>query len=153
VCFIAKSGGGRESFLGDRIPLRTGTVVDTDGGIVGTVPGVELVTIGQRRGIAAGGNGERRYVVDVDTAEARVVIGELEHLLVSSQPTAGFTWTHGAPDGEVLVQVSAHGAVHAASVEGAAVRWHVPQRRVAPGQAIVVYDGTDTRVLGGAVAA
>ena len=32
------------------------------------------------------------------------------------------------------------------------VRWHEPQRRVAPGQTVVFYDLTDTHVLGGGIA-
>jgi tRNA-specific 2-thiouridylase len=32
------------------------------------------------------------------------------------------------------------------------VEWQQPQRRVAPGQSVVFYDPTDTRVLGGGIA-
>jgi tRNA U34 2-thiouridine synthase MnmA/TrmU len=40
-----------------------------------------------------------------------------------------------------------------AVVDGDMVRWVEPQRRVAPGQSVVVYDPADDLVLGGAVAA
>src|SRR3954470_6731061 len=43
VCFISRDGG-RSAFLGDRIPLRPGRLVDADGAVVGDVPAVELVT-------------------------------------------------------------------------------------------------------------
>ena len=33
-----------------------------------------------------------------------------------------------------------------------AVAWRTPQRRIAPGQSVVFYDPTDTRVLGGGIA-
>jgi tRNA-specific 2-thiouridylase len=52
----------------------------------------------------------------------------------------------------VLVQCSAHGAARPAVVDGDVVRWAEPQRRVAPGQSVVVYDPTDELVLGGAIA-
>ena len=61
VCFIT-SGGGREAFLGARIPFTPAVVVDTGGRAVGQVAAMELVTVGQRRGLTGGG-GERRYVV------------------------------------------------------------------------------------------
>jgi tRNA-uridine 2-sulfurtransferase len=31
------------------------------------------------------------------------------------------------------------------------INWHEPQRRVAPGQTVVMYDPSDTRVLGGGI--
>jgi tRNA U34 2-thiouridine synthase MnmA/TrmU len=50
----------------------------------------------------------------------------------------------------VLAQTSAHGEPRAAVLDGDVLRWQQPQRLVAPGQSVVLYDG-DT-VLGGAVA-
>lgn len=52
VCFISRTGG-RETFLGDRIPLSPATVVDLEGREVGSVDAVQLVTVGQRRGLGA----------------------------------------------------------------------------------------------------
>jgi tRNA-specific 2-thiouridylase len=55
----------------------------------------------------------------------------------------------------VLVQGSAHGERHEAVVEvpGSTVRlvWSRPQRRISPGQTVVLYDPTDTFVLGGGI--
>ena len=47
VCFISKNGG-RASFVGERIPLRDGRLVSTDGDDLGAVDALELVTVGQR---------------------------------------------------------------------------------------------------------
>ena len=60
--------------------------------------------------------------------------------------------------GPVLVQVSAHGQPRPATLVVAdggvvTVRWHEPERRVAPGQSVVAYDPTDALVLGGGLAA
>jgi tRNA-uridine 2-sulfurtransferase len=52
VCFISRKGG-REAFLGARIPMRPAAVVDTDGLAIGTLPALELVTVGQRRGLGS----------------------------------------------------------------------------------------------------
>jgi tRNA-specific 2-thiouridylase len=58
---------------------------------------------------------------------------------------------------EVLVQASAHGARHRATVrvdgDAATVEWLTPQRRVSPGQTVVFYDGSDTHVLGAGIVA
>lgn len=159
VCFITHTGG-RERFLGARIPFHRGTVVDADGGQVGEVASVELVTVGQRRGLGLPGGGPKQYVLDVDTATRTVVVGADADLLDGELTVADMQWS-GSPAREVLVQCSAHGATRPATVtmntragaDGAAVlRWHEPQRRVAPGQTVVLYDLTDTRVLGGGIA-
>jgi len=55
VCFILATRG-RRSFLADRIDLHPGTVVDAHSGVgVGAVDAVELITVGQRRGLGIGG--------------------------------------------------------------------------------------------------
>jgi len=152
VCFIT-TGGGRAEFLGRRMQFTAGTVIDTDGNEVGRVDALELITVGQRRGVATGGGGERRYVTAVDQERATVTVGPPSSLLVAEQPVHTVRWAAEAPPGEVLVQCSAHGGTQAARVEGATVAWVVPQHRVAPGQSVVFYDPSDTWVVGGATAA
>jgi tRNA-specific 2-thiouridylase len=153
VCFIT-STGGRRQFLSRRAPLRRGRVVDTSGRRVGELDAIELVTVGQRRGVTGGGTKERTYVIDVDPAEAVVTVGSWAELLVPSLPLESVAWVDGPVEGEVLVQVSAHGRPRLGTVgaDGQGVRWAEPQRRVAPGQAVVLYDRTDRYVLGGGVA-
>ena len=80
VCFIT-STGGRTSFLGERISFRSGTVVDTAGERLGEVESVELVTVGQRKGIGLPGGGPKRYVLDVDSESATVTVGTDADLL------------------------------------------------------------------------
>ena len=162
VCFISKTGG-RETFLGNRIPFRPAEVVTQDGVVAGRVEAIELVTIGQRRGIGIPGGGPKQYVVDVDTESARVVIGDESQLFASSQNVEKITWAYSTdvdrlnmvPD--VLVQSSAHGSVHGATVEitgpsSVVVNWRDPQRRIASGQSVVFYDVTNSYVLGGGIA-
>lgn len=158
VCFIT-STGGRERFLGDRIPLRSAPVVDTEGRQLGEVPSVELVTIGQRRGLGLPGGGPLRYVVDVlAEPEPVVVVGDGADLMRGSVEVESFNWVDGAVDGEVRAQVSAHGPAQrarcVATDESGVIRidWEEPQRRVAPGQSVVLYDLEDRWVLGGGVA-
>jgi tRNA-specific 2-thiouridylase len=146
VCFILATGGGRTTFLGDRIPLHPGRVVDTAGRPVGTVDAVELVTVGQRRGLSGGGDGDRRFAVSVDTTTRTVVVGSADDLLVDSVRLTDQTWSwpHGPlPAGaEVEVQASAHGTPMAATIAGeGTVRFRDDQRRVAPGQTVALYVG------------
>ncbi len=152
VCFITK--GGRETFLGARIERRPGRVVTTDGTEVGNHDGIDRFTIGQRRGLGVAA-GERRYVVDIDTGSATVTIGERPDLLRSEErlralQIVGATPT---PDVTLYAQTRAHGAVAACSLAGDRLVWHVPQPRVAPGQAVVLYQGDapDVVVGGGTV--
>ncbi len=157
VCFIT-STGGRETFLGDRIAFRPGRVVDGEGHLIGDVDAVEMITIGQRRGIGLPGGGPKRYVVDVDVPTATVVVGDDADLLGRSMRVDRVTWTDVPTEGRVLAQCSAHGAAQPATiiVDGAAgveVTWSAPQRRVAPGQSVVFYDLADRCVLGGGCAA
>jgi tRNA-uridine 2-sulfurtransferase len=156
VCFIT-STGGRSTFLGDRIPLRRGRVVDTTGTEVGQVDAVELVTVGQRRGLAPGRDGRPRYALEVDVDSATVTVGPAEDLLDAGLRLSGVTWAERPVTGTVDAQCSAHGTPTPATVAlpDAAdpttvdLRWHEPQRRVAPGQSVVLYAGDE--VLGGGV--
>ncbi len=148
VCFITRARG-RAAFVGERIELHPGVVRDTGGARIGRVAAVELVTVGQRRGLGLGGGGRPRYVVDVDVDGRTVTVGDAADLLVDETPVVDWTWYD--PTGIVGVQVSAHGPTAPARIEGSVVRWESPHRRVAPGQTVVAYDGD--RVVGAGTAA
>ncbi len=155
TCFLP-SLGGRTTFLGDRIPLRPGRVVDISGRDVGSVDAIELVTVGQRRGLGGGAtsSGAVRYAVAVDTEAGVVTVGGLDDLSSLTQSVTNLTWVDApvAPSTEVRVQTSAHGRAIPATYDAGAVRWRDPQRRVAPGQSVVLYDPDNDRVLGGGLA-
>ncbi len=148
VCFVTTSGG-REALLSSRIPLHPGRVVDATGAEVGRVDALELVTVGQRRGLGTGG-GARRYAISVDTTAGTVTVGEAGDLLAGSVRLSQLCWVHGPVTGEVDVQTSAHGDPVTATFDGTTVRFAPPQRRVAPGQSVVLYRGDE--VLGGGIA-
>lgn len=152
VCFILGTDGGRTTFLGDRIPLHPGRVVDTSGREIGAVDAVELVTVGQRRGLTGGG-GERRFALHVDTATATVVAGTEEELLTGNLSITDETWTASPPaaPARVTVQLSAHGVPLAATYEGGGqLVLDERTRRTAPGQTVAIYDGDV--VLGAGIA-
>ena len=161
VCFIT-STGGRVAFLGKRIPFRSAAVVDAHGTVLGTVAAVEMVTLGQRRGIGLPGGGPKRFVTNIDLESAVVTVGDEVDLLVAGHAVGRMTWVQGpssiADFETVLVQCSAHGVPQPATVtvqtDGTSidVRWIERQRRIAPGQSVVLYDPTDRFVLGGGIA-
>ncbi|MDP1793093.1 MAG: tRNA 2-thiouridine(34) synthase MnmA [Acidimicrobiales bacterium] len=155
TCFLP-STGGRTTFLGDRIPLRRGRVVDTTGADLGEVDAIELVSVGQRRGLGVGGsvNGEPRYAIDVNPAEGVVTVGSLDDLLVDESPVDAMTWVHGpaAEKARVFVQTSAHGTSELATWREGRVVWDSLHRRVAPGQSVVLYADDDDSVVGGGIA-
>jgi len=152
VCFIANRAGGRKGFLSRRLGESPATVVDADGAELGSVEAVQAVTIGQRRGLNLGGADEPRYVTKVDIDAGRITVGRREDLYTSTQDVINICWAGTPVEGPVGIQVSAHGTPAPGVVDQAgAVRWQTPQRRVAPGQAVVFYQAD--LVVGGAVAA
>lgn len=155
VCFITNERG-RQDFLGQRIPLRPATVVDGAGEAVGSVTAVELVTIGQRRGLGLPGGSDPRYVIDVDHTgvEPQVVVGAKDDLAAPSTVLESWRWV-GDDLGPVPLafQCSAHGAAATGMVlngdAGLRVQWDEPHRRIAAGQSVVAYDQTGLVVGGG----
>jgi tRNA-specific 2-thiouridylase len=146
VCFI-RSDEGRRGFLGDRLPLHPGRLVDHETGAdLGPVDDLELVTVGQRRGMGHGTDGRRRYVTSVDLTARRVRVGPPE---AANAPGVGLhtvtwvdqVWLQGAA---AIAQCSAHGVPVACVLdengEGLAVRFDEAQRRIAPGQTVALYD-------------
>jgi tRNA-specific 2-thiouridylase len=82
LCFLA--GTSRARFLerhGGLAPA-AGEIVDQDGTVLGTHPGHELFTVGQRRGIQTRAT-EPLYVIDKDAGANRLVVGPHERLLTS----------------------------------------------------------------------
>ena len=168
VCFI-RSDEGRAGFLAGRVELNPGEVVDAGTGqVVGRVDAVELVTLGQRRGLSPGGGGSRRYAVAVDVPGRRVVVGSAEQAMADRVRVGRLTAVdrpRQLPAGtSVLVQGSAYGPVHlasvppvdpAAAVDGAEaeVRFEQPCRPVAPGQTVAFYDPEAPDVVVGSAVA
>jgi tRNA-specific 2-thiouridylase len=154
VCFIT-STGGRAAFLGERVSFTPGRMVDTAGCEVGRVDAVELVTIGQRRGLGLAGGVEPRYAVSVDRAAATVTVGSRADLLTPTTDVGALEWAHLPVTGDVTVQCSAHGSPAEALLDArphgsVTVQWETPHERVAPGQSVVFYRGDE--VLGGGTA-
>ena len=154
VCFIASrtKGLGRAHFLGERIDLHSARVVESVSGAEhGEVAAVELVTIGQRRGLPTHSSTQPRYVIDVDVDHRVVTVGDREELMVPGLRLSGRTWVHEplASGTRVLVQMSAHGAAREATLDDEGVTFDEPSRKIARGQIVALYE--DRRVVGSGV--
>jgi tRNA-uridine 2-sulfurtransferase len=152
VCFIPR--GTRGAFVATRAQLTPARVVDvTDGSELGEVPAAQLVTVGQRRGVARGRDGRARFVVDVDVDAARVLVAPLDDALTDelALETGSSRWTQVYPDrGALNVQTSAHGrAVRAHVDESGMVHLAERVRPVAPGQLAVFYDADEPDLVVG----
>jgi len=154
VCFISRTKGGRQRFLETRVTLTPGKVVDAEGHRVGSVPALELVTVGQRKGLGVSGVGDPVYAVDVNMADRVVTVGAEADLYAEGTAVTDLHWV-GEPVGDALtVQTSAHGRTAQAEIVGDEVRWLEPHHRVAAGQSLVFYRGLadEQLVVGSATA-
>ena len=156
ICFIAD--GDTRGWMTRRLGEQPGEIVDeTSGEVVGAHRGAYGFTVGQRRGLGldrSSLDGSPRFVTRVDAGSNRVFIGTADLLGVRRVVGDGVRWCGSAPSGQVRVgaQLRAHGEEIAAvaSVEDGrlVVDLDVPVRGVAPGQSVVLYEGT--RVVGSA---
>ena len=158
ICFIPD--GDTAGYLRGALGAVSGEVVDESGAVLGEHEGAYAFTIGQRKGIRIGQpapDGKPRYVLDISPVDNRVTVGPAEALDVDQISGVSPRWCGAelAGDAECLAQYRAHGTpVPAVAVwDGSSltVRFDASQRGVAPGQAIVLYDGT--RVIGSATIA
>lgn len=156
ICFLP---GGDISSLADRFPLSAmtpGPVLDLAGDVAGEHSGVAFYTIGQRSGLRLSRPGPA-YVVEIEHERNTVIIGSDGDLYRRELRASDLTWVAGAPPGR---EFGAHAAVRFAAAPAAcrvrvsggsaSVEFEEPQRAIAPGQAVVFYDG-DLALGGGTI--
>ena len=159
ICFIPD--GDTAGWLAEKIEMTTGDIVDESGAKVGEHPGANAFTVGQRRGLKLGtpaADGKPRFVLEIRPKENKVVVGPEALLAIDEIRGIKVSWA-GLPIAEVATgedfdcyaQVRAHGdPVPARRTDGRGRDWWSrstePLRGVAPGQTVVLYQGS--RVLG-----
>ncbi|EFV92076.1 tRNA-specific 2-thiouridylase MnmA [Dietzia cinnamea P4] len=162
ICFIPS--GDTRAFLGARIGVRPGAVVDADtGDELGRHDGIHGFTIGQRKGLGVQGpaaDGRPRYVTAIDADSGTVTVGGADHLLSVAMTATSPYWLvdDDIRETDCHVQIRAHGEATPAHVrrigDGADATLEItldePVRGVAPGQAAVLYrsEPDGDRVLG-----
>jgi tRNA-specific 2-thiouridylase len=156
VCFLP--GGELEEFLRERAPgaLEPGPIVDLLGTVLGRHRGVALYTVGQRSGLGLS-RPEPAYVVRIVAEERTIVVGGEADLYAERLTARDLNWIAGPPPGESFrasakIRYAAPPAACSVDLAGdeATVSFDEPQRAIAPGQAVVFYDG-DTALGGGTI--
>jgi tRNA-specific 2-thiouridylase len=159
ICFVA---GGRYGEVIRRLRPEAGEggdIVHLDGRPIGRHRGIVDFTVGQRRGLKVA-LGEPLYVVGLDAARRRVVVGPKSALFRRYLRLKEANWLGerdlGAGDeARVFVKIRSTRPPAAASVnktgEGILVVLDEPDEGVSPGQACVIYErpGPGAAVLGG----
>src|SRR6266700_4241397 len=155
ICFVP--GNNYKAFLRSHLgenEFHRGEIYDVDGNFVAEHGGIELFTIGPRKGLP-GGSLRPRYVVDLDPETNRVIIGDAENLVCDEFEIDRTNWIARdlpSEDVDLTVKIRYSHPGTPASVtplenNRARICLHEPQRAVTPGQAAVIYDGDV--VLGG----
>ena len=159
ICFVPSGNYVQfiEAYLGERgeaMPEEEGDLVTTSGEVIGRHRGVHHYTVGQRKGLGIA-VGRPLYVVELDHAANRVVVGEDAELRSESCEVRDVNWiSFAALEAPVraTVKIRHRHEPAAATIEpidatSARVKFDVAQRAITPGQAAVFYSGEV--VLGG----
>ena len=153
ICFV--SSGKHGDFIRSRQTGNStaGEIITTTGKVVGSHPGIEGFTIGQRKGLGVA-LGEPRYVVRIEPESCRVVLGTHEELARDTLTASAMNWLVDVPEGSLRCEVqirynsdSVPATVEPLPENRLRVHFDTPCYGVAPGQAVVCFE--ENRVLGG----
>lgn len=158
ICFIGKRNF--QQFIAQYIPMENGPIISTEGKVLGEHVGAIYYTVGQRKGLGIGGEGDAWFVVDKDIKNNTLVVaqGQDHPSLFSKKLIANdLSWVNTSPkelpfsctakvryrqiDQPCIIEKIENNEVY--------VSFLTPQRAVTTGQSIVFYEGI--RCLGGAI--
>jgi tRNA-uridine 2-sulfurtransferase len=162
ICFVPTGNYSKfiEAYLaeqGKKLDDQAGELVTTDGRVIGEHKGLYHYTVGQRKGLGVA-VGEPLYVIALDRAQNRVVLGRDEELLHRRATVREVNWIRPISEGETFEarvkirnkHVAAPARLIARGADEALVEFAEPQRAVTPGQAAVFYSpDADQEVFGG----
>jgi tRNA-specific 2-thiouridylase len=148
ICFI----GERDfrSFLARYLPGTRGEIRTLAGECKGEHAGAMYYTIGQRHGLGVGGPGDAWYVVDKDVARNIVYVEQGDDhpaLYCQELRAAHIHWVARAPTlprrlhAKSRYRQADEPCLVSSPGDGLHVRFDAPQRAIAPGQSVVLYDG------------
>lgn len=157
ICFL----GSRDyrSFLSEKFNdvFQRGPIVNIQGDVLGWHPGILHYTVGQRKGLSIAAH-KPLYVISIDGADRRVVVGTREEALSRRIPVTKVSWIafdnnpgnltlrvkvrYRQPEISASVSCRDNGKIEVLLSE--------PQMGIAPGQSAVFYEG-DVVVGGGII--
>jgi tRNA-uridine 2-sulfurtransferase len=153
ICFVP--GGDHAAFLEGRgIRASDGLIHDTGGRVLGRHDGVHRFTVGQRKGLGLS-SAIPLYVVGIDADTRTVTVGPRETLEKRELTASGVNWIAGEappPGSRITAQIrhrhrDAPATIHPLDAGRVSVVFDDPQSAIAPGQALVMYNGDE--VVGG----
>jgi tRNA-specific 2-thiouridylase len=154
ICFVpdGDAGGFIDRHLDEED--RSGEIVDSAGRVLGRHRGVHRLTVGQRKGLGLA-EGVPLYVLRLDADARQVVVGPREELGGRSLEASQVNWIDGAAPSSprrLTARIrhrhqDAPALVTPIGSTRASVEFDAPQIAIAPGQAVVFYDGEE--VVGG----
>ncbi|GAX08422.1 MAG TPA: tRNA 2-thiouridine(34) synthase MnmA [Lactobacillus sp.] len=162
ICFIGEKNF--KSFLGHYLPATPGKMMTVDGEVKGEHAGLMYYTIGQRRGLGIGGDGEDNepwFVIGKDLKKNILYVGKgyhNEHLYATHLDASDIHWVNNIDRGQDFRatakfryrQVDTGVTVHLSDDrQKVTVEFDDPVRAITPGQAVVFYDGQEC--LGSAI--
>ncbi|HLB53370.1 MAG TPA: tRNA 2-thiouridine(34) synthase MnmA [Chlamydiales bacterium] len=156
ICFIGKRDF--KEFLKPYLGYKQGEFHTLSGKVVGHHDGAAYYTIGQRKGLGLGGEGDAWYVIDKDITQNIVFVERganhpalFHQSLIAIHPT----WVHSTPafplscTAKIRYRQTDQPCTVTLQEEGSLqILFDEPQRAITPGQAIVFYSGE--KCLGGA---
>jgi len=154
ICFIP--GNDYAEFLKDFIPqaAQPGPILDEQGNTLGSHQGIMNYTIGQRKGLGIAAS-EPRYVIAIEPENNAVIVGDRERAFGDELVATQMNWVAIDRLTETITAKAriryrhseAEVTVTPFDGDNVYVKFKKPQLAIAPGQAIVFYDGD--KVLGG----
>lgn len=162
ICFIPE--GDTRGYLTEKLGAQPGRMLDArTGEVVQECADITGFTIGQRRGLhlnRPAEDGKPRYVLGISPTTSTVLVGPETGLDVVSMTGMRQVFSAGSPPSfplECRVQIRAHSPSVPATATMAdgmlTVHLQRPEKGVAPGQTMVLYDSDDDAVIGAATIA
>lgn len=143
--------GGYSFLVNDS--AQPGSILDSEGRIIGQHSGIPYYTIGQRRGLRIASQ-EPLYVTDIDAERNAVIVGRKEELYSDELTASELNWMVERPCAPIRAKAriryrhsEAEATIEPLAGDRVSVRFREPQMAVTPGQAVVFYE--DDLVLGG----
>ena len=147
ICFVGSVG--IRDFLSQYVETTPGDIIEKETGkVLGRHDGAIFYTFGQRHGLGIGG-GLPYYVVDKDMAKNEVYVStnlNNEEFWREKLTLTDVHWINDAPDGKMYkIRIRHRAPLIDAEIsfddDEVILSLQNPERAIAPGQSIVIYDG------------